>query len=269
MSARSAHQCARTRYLRLPRIGWLEFRPETHTGKTTVSESVVNSAETRIWDLPLRLFHWLLVLTLGGSWLTHELGTAWMDWHVRLGYFALGLVVFRILWGFVGPRHARFASFLRSPGAAFAYARAWAAGRPPHVAGHSPMAGYAVLALLLSVALQATSGLFKSDDFLIQGPWHHAAPSWLNDLAATVHGANFNVLLGLVGLHLTVMAIYRWRLERNLVGAMITGRRALPGQEAIASDRLAVALAAALAAAGIVWIIVSSAPQPDPSELFF
>ena len=67
---------------------------------------------TRIWDLPLRLFHWLLVLTLCGSWLTQELGTAWMDWHVRLGYFALGLVVFRILWGFVGPRHARFSSFL-------------------------------------------------------------------------------------------------------------------------------------------------------------
>ena len=235
----------------------------------TTSTADGDSSGARVWDLPLRLFHWLLVLTLIGSWTTHELGTAWMDWHVRLGYFALGLVIFRVVWGFVGPRHARFSSFLKSPVAALSYARDWLAGRPPAVVGHSPMAGWAILALLLSVALQATSGLFKSDDFLIQGPWYHSAPKWLNGLAAQIHGANFNVLLGLVALHLTVMAIYRWRLKTNLVGAMITGRGRVSAGDGIASDRLVVALIVAAAAAGLVWAIVTLAPQPDPDALFY
>ena len=89
----------------------------------------------------------------------------------------------------------------------------------------APSKAWLVARLLVSVSLQATSGLFKSDDFLIEGPWHHAAPAWLNSLAARVHATNFNVLLGLVALHVTVMAIYRWRFRKNLVGAMVTGRQ--------------------------------------------
>ena len=88
-------------------------------------------AMTTIWDLPLRLFHWLLAFTLVGSYVTHELGTAWLEWHMRLGYTALGLVLFRLAWGFAGSRHARFASFLTGPGPAIGYARRWLAGRPP------------------------------------------------------------------------------------------------------------------------------------------
>lgn len=233
-----------------------------------MSNSDGRQPHTPVWDLPLRLFHWALAATLLGSWLTYELGTAWLQWHVRLGYAALGLVTFRVIWGFVGTRHARFGTFLTGPGQVRRYAGTWLAGRPAPVAGHSPMAGWAVVALLTVVGLQAVSGLFQTDDFLIEGPWYHAAPAWLRDLMGEIHAANFNLLLGLVALHLTVIAVYRWRLKEDLITGMITGRRPAPATAAIASQRLLRAALAALAAAGIVWAIVAAAPQPDPTALF-
>lgn len=123
------------------RIGLLLIR--TGNGRREL-EAPRNDGTTRIrrvWDLPLRLFHWLLVATLVGSWATQQLGTAWMAWHVRLGYLALGLVTFRLLWGFMGSRHARFTKFLTGPGKASEYARDLIAGRPKAFAGHSPLAG--------------------------------------------------------------------------------------------------------------------------------
>lgn len=230
--------------------------------------ATAQSDTTPVWDLPLRLFHWLLALTLVGSWVTHELGTAWLEWHVRLGYAALALVVFRIVWGCIGPRHARFGSFLTGPVRAGIYARSWLAGRPPSYAGHSPMAGWAVIAMLVAVGLQGVSGLFQTDDFLVEGPWYHAAPEWLRDLMHEIHEINFNVIVGLVALHLTVLAIYRWRLESDLIRGMISGRRQVPASEGIAGNRLAAALIAAAAAAGVVWGIVAIAPRPDPTALF-
>lgn len=226
------------------------------------------AAQTLVWDLPLRLFHWLLAVTLVGSWATQELGTAWMDWHVRLGYTALALVLFRLLWGFVGSRHARFASFLTDPATALSYARAFVAGRPPATPGHSALAGWAIVAMLLSVGLQAVSGLFQTDDFLIQGPWYHAAPEWLRDLMHEIHEVNINFLYALVSIHLTVIATYRWRLGSDIVRGMVIGRRDVPASDGIGSNRLLTALVAAAIAAGIVWAVVALAPQPDLADLF-
>lgn len=225
--------------------------------------------DTRVWDAPLRLFHWLLVLCLAGSWATHELGTAWMDWHVRLGYLALGLMIFRVIWGFVGPRHARFASFLTGPGPALTYGKGLLAGKPPASPGHSPLAGWAVMAMLTLVTLQAVSGLFKADDFLIEGPWHHAAPGWLKDFMARLHHTNFDVLLGMIALHLGAIAFYRWRLKSDLVGPMVTGRRLAPAAAGIDSNRWITALIVAALAASAVWLIVALAPQPDPGALYY
>jgi cytochrome b len=228
-----------------------------------------SQATVTVWDLPLRLFHWLLVATLVGSWVTHELGTAAIQWHMRLGYTALGLVTFRLIWGFVGSRHARFSSFLTGAHQVRSYARSWLSGRPPPVAGHSPMGGWAVVAMLVAVGLQGISGLFQSDDFLVEGPWHHAAPEWLRDLMHEIHEFNFNVLLFLVVLHLSVIALYRWRLKSDLVRAMITGRRRVDAGAGISGERHWRALLAAGVAAAIVWAIVAMAPSPDPAALFF
>jgi cytochrome b len=231
--------------------------------------TVATTARTRIWDLPTRLFHWLLVATLAGSWATHELGTAWMDWHVRLGYFALGLVIFRLCWGLVGPRHARFASFVVGPSALLRYLRSWLRRAPDAHAGHSPTGGWAVLFMLALVGLQATSGLFKTDDFLIQGPWYHAAPSWLTDLMGRIHHSNFELLLALVGLHLLAVLAYGLGPKPGMIRAMLSGDLQAPAAEGIAGDRLLAALATAAVAAGLVALIVMSAPQPDPGDLLF
>lgn len=228
-----------------------------------------NLGHARIWDLPVRLFHWSLAITLAGSWLTHELGTAWMEWHVRLGYGALTLVTFRLLWGFLGPRYSRFSSFLRGPRAVFEYVKAGFAGQAQEHPGHNPLGGWAILAMLASVSAQGVSGLFQADDFLTEGPWHHAAPEWLRETMHEVHEANFALLATLVLFHLSAVAIYRWRLKSDLIAGMITGMRLVPLNKGIKSDRLWLAILAAVAAALAVWGVIAIAPAPDPGELYF
>lgn len=226
----------------------------------------------RIWDLPTRLFHWLLALTLVGAYVTHELGFKWMEWHMVLGYTALSLVLFRIFWGFAGPRHARFTSFVAGPGQVWRYARAWWTGDPPRHAGHNPLGGWAVLAMLVLTFVQAFSGLFNDDEILYSGPWHHAAPSAFTDRMEALHGLNFDFLAGMVLLHVTAVAAYWFRWRYNLVRAMLTGRKREgevdPGQ-AIDSSRLLLALVLAIVAGAIVWGVIAIAPPPPADDLFF
>lgn len=122
--------------------------------------------------------------------------------------------------------------------------------------------------MLASVAAQAISGLFQSDDFLTEGPWHHAAPEWLRDLMHEIHELNLFVLISLITLHLATIVHYRWRLGSDMLQGMITGRRLAPAKDGIAGDRLVWGLLAAAIAAAIVWLVVTSAPQPDPDALF-
>ncbi len=223
-----------------------------------------------VWDAPVRLFHWLLVLALAGCWLTHELGVEYMDWHMKLGYLVLTLVIFRIFWGFAGPRHARFSDFVKGPGAVLDYARRWLRGQAGPTAGHNPLGGWSVLALLVVVGTQAISGLFNSDDILTDGPWR---PAVSDDFAGTMswlHGFNFNVLLGLVALHLAAILVYWLRLRVNLVAAMLSGRKRGVGDAAgISGHRLLAAAALAAVAGGLVWLLLTLAPEPAASDFAF
>ncbi|UCC15530.1 MAG: cytochrome b/b6 domain-containing protein [Gammaproteobacteria bacterium] len=236
-----------------------------------VRESSNHDNQITVWDLPTRVFHWALALSLAGSWITHELGLAWMEWHMRLGYLALTLVIFRLAWGLVGPRYARFSQFLAAPGPTLRYLFLWLKGAPPAAAGHSPIGGWAVIAMLVAVAVQAVSGLFNSDEILYSGPWHAAAPSVLTDRMEALHAGNFNVLLTLTALHLAVMAKYWIRWRRNLIGPMLTGSmpEALAGgDKAISSQRVILAVILLAASAASVWLIVAAAPAPDPEDFF-
>ncbi|WP_405238119.1 cytochrome b/b6 domain-containing protein [Lentisalinibacter orientalis] len=227
-------------------------------------------AAALVWDLPLRLFHWLLVVALAGSWITHELGVNYMDWHMRLGYLVIGLIVFRLLWGFVGPRHARFGQFLRGPGAVVAYARDWLAGRARVSAGHNPLGGWSVLAMLAVVSVQAVTGLFNTDDVLTSGPWHGAVSDDLADTASWLHAVNFNLLLALTGLHVASILAYWLRLRIDLATAMFTGRkRGVDPAAGIAGHRLLLALVLAALAAGTVWLLVDLAPEPAAADFLF
>ncbi len=208
----------------------------------------------RVWDLPLRLFHWLLVLCLIGSFASVKAGGYWMDWHFRFGYTALGLLVFRILWGFVGPRYARFASFAWSPSRFVAYLR----GAPgaPQALGHTPLGALSVFAMLLAIALQAATGLFTSDEIATEGPLARAVSNATVATASSVHHFNQNLILVLVGLHLLALLFYRVVRQLSLVKPMVTGDKlvaaAVAGSDpaAIAArDDGAVLLRAALTAA--------------------
>lgn len=223
-----------------------------------------------VWDLPIRLFHWLLVLALAGAWLTHELGVKYMDWHMRFGYGVIGLVLFRIVWGFAGPRHARFGDFLRGPGAVAAYARDWLAGRARVSTGHNPLGGWSVLALLTVAAVQAITGLFNSDDIITSGPWHGAVSDDTADTLSWLHAVNFNVLLAMTGLHVAAILAYWLRLRVDLVTAMITGRkRGADPAAGIAGHRLVLALVLAALAGGAVWLLLELAPEPAAGDFGF
>ena len=183
-------------------------------------------APVRVWDPYVRLFHWLLVAGILASWISGENG--WMDLHYRIGLCVMGLVIFRILWGLVGSRTARFTHFVKGPGAVFSYTKTILKRKPSFTFGHNAGGGAMVVLLLLLVLGQASSGLFNSDDVLFEGPFYEQVPDSVSRLMGFLHGTLFNLLLVLVALHIAVIALYLvWKRE-NLVRAMVTGRALLP-----------------------------------------
>ena len=172
-----------------------------------------------IWDAPVRVIHWLAALSFLGAWLTAE-ADGWRAVHISFGLTLAGLMVVRVLWGFVGTRPARFASFVRGPSAVWAHFRALVQGESTHESGHNPAGGWAVLALIgLSLALTLSGWLVYT-----QG-------ESLEDL----HEALAEGLLALVALHVVAVIFTSWLQRANLVRAMVDGRQAAPAQEAIPS----------------------------------
>ncbi len=172
----------------------------------------------RIWDLPLRLFHWLLVVAVIGSFVSVKLGGNAMIWHGRFGYIVLSLIFFRLIWGFVGTHHARFAQFIKSPKAIFAYLK-----NPTETPGHSPLGAISVIVLLGLFLSQALAGLFASDDIAFDGPLvKYVASTWV-ELLTSFHRLNEWVLMALVAVHVGAILYYKYAKKINLISAMITG----------------------------------------------
>ena len=194
-----------------------------------------DAVKVRVWDRPLRLFHWGLVLCLAGSWITAEQGI--MEWHERFGLTALALVVFRLIWGFVGGEFARFSSFLRGPGSIIAYVRDTLGGRHPEYAGHNPLGALAVVALLFLVGVQAGLGLFSNDDILYEGPLYHLVGSSLSGTLTGFHHQVFNVLLIAVIVHVATVIIYLIFLRDDLLLPMFTGVKRMAPDDAPARVR--------------------------------
>lgn len=190
------------------------------------SVAAAKLAPVRVWDPYVRVFHWLLVIGLIASWITGE--NEWYETHYQVGLCVGWLVIFRILWGFVGSPTARFSHFLKGPSAVLGYAQTLFARKPSHSFGHNAAGGLMVLILLLAVGIQAFSGLFNTDDVLFDGPLFDNAPESVTDFAGFVHGRLFNILLALIALHVLVIALYFFWKRENLVRAMITGRAFLP-----------------------------------------
>lgn len=220
--------------------------------------------EKLIWDLPVRLFHWLLVLLLAASWLTAELGRT--DLHFYSGYAVATLLLFRLAWGVVGPRYARFGSFVAGPRRVARYLRGWAGRAATEPAGHTPPGGWMILLLLALLAAQVATGMVNSHDGADAGPWYWAASRPVRDLGAAWHTRLFDLLLALSAVHVLAVLLYRLRPGIDLVGPMFTGRKRT-AEPAIAGSRLGLAAALLLAAAVVVWWIVDSAPPPSMADL--
>lgn len=204
-----------------------------------------------IWDLPTRLFHWSLVLLIPFMWWTAE--EERLDLHIAGGTGVLGLLMFRLLWGFLGSSTARFAGFVRGPGAVIGYLR----GRRAYAVGHNPLGALSVIAMLGLLCLQVGLGLFASDDDgLESGPLAHLISSDLSEELAELHEDLFNVLLVLIGVHIAAILFYTLFKRQNLMGPMVSGTGEAPesvrGMQYASAWRFWLAAAvAALAAACI------------------
>lgn len=217
------------------------------------------SRPVRVWDLPVRLFHWSLVVLAVISFTTAQIGGNAMQYHEWSGLTILTLVLFRVLWGFAGSTHARFADFLHGPRSALDYARTLLRGRPAFHAGHNPLGGWMVLMLLASLLVQAGTGMFANDDIMIEGPLAKHVSKDTSDLLTRVHHINFNVLAALVTAHIGAALFYLWGKRENLILPLITGRKQVP-EGTPAQDRRGgpawLALVLLAATAGVVWGIL-------------
>jgi cytochrome b len=191
----------------------------------------------RVWDLPLRLFHWALVGLIVAALVTQKIGGNAMIWHFRCGYAALTLVAFRILWGLVGTRYARFSSFIYRPAHIIAYFHNLRNGSMQRYTGHNPMGGLSVIALLGIVALQALSGLFSNDDIASEGPLVRFISKELSDRISSFHAdVSGNLIYALIGLHLAAIAYYYFFKKENLVRPILSGDKEVDYDAPLADD---------------------------------
>jgi cytochrome b len=216
---------------------------------------------TLVWDWPTRLFHWSLVVLVTVNVYTGNVGgLREMDLHKLTGYAILALVLFRLVWGFIGSRHSRFAHFLRGPRAVIAYARELAGGVHRSFVGHNPLGGWSVMAMLLSLLVQAVTGLFSRDDILTEGPLVKHVSKQTSNMLTEIHELNATVLYVLIALHLAAVVGYLLVKKENLIRPMLTGRKPALGESASADDAYAPVWVAAVVlavAAGIVWYVVT------------
>lgn len=211
----------------------------------------------RIWDAPTRIFHWAVVALVAAAWWTEK--SRALDWHRLIGYSLLALILFRLLWGLFGSTTARFSSFVRGPRSLYLYVRRDLfrrdAARHP---GHNPLGGWSVVAMLLALLIQIGLGMFAVDvDGIESGPLSYLVSFDTGRLASKLHNLSFNILLGLIGLHVVAVLFYLAHKRDNLVLPMLIGRRRWRGEQPVLRFApLPLALVLLALCAGAVWAFV-------------
>ena len=212
----------------------------------------------RVWDLPTRLFHWALAACIVGLVVTGNIGGNWMNWHLRLGYAVLTLLLFRLVWGLVGGRWSRFSSFLYSPGSLLRYLRGQ--GDISHSMGHSPLGALSVFALLAVLLLQVGTGLVSDDEIAFSGPLVRFVSG---DTIASATGYHKNIgkfiVMGLVVLHLLAILFYKLVQKQSLVRPMVVGDKQLavaaPDARDSAGSRLLALVVLGICAGVVRWVV--------------
>lgn len=223
-----------------------------------MSDAAVPSSTVRVWDLPTRVFHWLFAATVLGS-----IGTAWagaMQWHFRCGLMALSLLAFRLLWGFVGGRWSRFASFVYAPGTLMRYLRGETKPAEHLDVGHTPTGALSVFAMLLVLLVQIGTGVVADDEIANIGPLNRFVTSATAASATSWHKSYGQYLiLVLIVLHIGAIVWYRVKKRQDLIGPMLGGDKALPASVPASADGALqrvlalVLLFVCFGAAGWVW----------------
>jgi len=176
-----------------------------------------------VWDLPTRLFHWLLVIFVIISFVTGYLGENTMQYHEWSGYTILTLLLFRLVWGFAGSRESRFMTFIRGPSAVVRYATTLLRNDSMHYRGHNPLGGWSIIAMLLALLAQAGTGLFANDDIVTEGPLFDWVSKATSDWLTRVHKLNQEMIIALVSIHILAVLFYFFFKRENLIKPMFTG----------------------------------------------
>ncbi|MES2537166.1 MAG: cytochrome b/b6 domain-containing protein [Pseudomonadota bacterium] len=214
----------------------------------------------RVWDLPVRLFHWTLVVLITISLITQKIGGNAMEWHFLSGYAVLTLIFFRIVWGLVGTRYARFSDFIPSPAVIMAYLKQGKGAVQRTSLGHNPLGSLAVFAMLGVILLQAATGLFANDDIASEGPLVKFISKELSDRITWFHKDVTGWLIFiLIGVHVAAIAFYYFGKKENLVKPMITGDKEIDIDAPVADDswkmRLVAVLVLAVCAVAVYGLI--------------
>lgn len=217
------------------------------------------SHTVRIWDLPTRLFHWVLAASVVGLVVTAKVGGNWMEWHFRLGHLVLALLVFRIIWGLIGGRWSRFASFLYAPSRVLRYVRG--DGPASDSVGHSPLGALSVFGLLGVLAAQVATGLLSDDEIAFSGPLTRFVSNAVVGQATTYHKEIGQYLvIGLVVLHLLAIAFYAVVKRQHLIKPMVQGDKLLDVPAVASRDDPVSRVGAAVVLAGsaaLAWWVSS------------
>ncbi len=219
-----------------------------------------DAVPVRVWDLPTRLFHWVLAACVICSVASAKIGGNAMVWHFRFGYVVFTLLAFRLIWGLVGGRWSRFTNFTYAPATLLRYLRGDSRADEHHEVGHSPLGALSVFALLAILAAQVGSGLFADDEISNTGPLIKFVSGATSSLLTSWHKTfGQGIILTLVVLHVAAIVMYRVRRGRDLVRPMLVGDKLLPPEVPASADSLATrglaALLLAACAAGVAWLI--------------
>ena len=222
-----------------------------------------------VWDIPVRLFHWLLVLCLFGQWLTTEVLDDAIDIHFYIGYFTLGLIIFRLIWGFVGTKYAKFNNFISGFMTMLTYLQSVTSKQHTLSIGHNSVGGLILPAVIILVGLQAISGLFTTDDIVYSGPYYDSANTEIQEWMQWLHHNIFDILLAIIGLHLVAIGWYLAFLKHNLIRPMLDGKKAVTQKEGIEHSQLIKAILIMCLVAIFVYWLVEINPPPIQDGYYY
>mgnify|MGYP001942600210 FL=1 len=213
-----------------------------------------------IWDIPVRIFHWALVICLIGAWYTSEGERGLIDIHLLFGYSILALVLFRVFWGFIGTKYAKFSQFIPTPTAIKLYLT----GKNKFHLGHNPLGSLMVFFMLALLLLQAISGLFMSDEIFTNGPYFDSVSKNIQQLMSTIHHTVFDIIVIVSILHIGAIFYYLLVKKQNLITAMFTGKQwvedKLRGLSIKHSKLVTACILLVLVCAFVYWLVVLNVP---------